>query len=591
MTGDPLGLKDTVIDGKYLVGEAVGEGGAAIVYRAENTVWKIPVAVKVFAALGEAPAAEQPALFEQFIQEGRLISDLSTKCPAIVQARDFGILRLEGRPPLPYLVLEWLDGRSLDEVLVGETRAKRAPRSLDGAMRLLEPVAVALGLAHERGVAHRDIKPENMIVVGDPRGTEAQIKLLDFGIAKVMKRRLEGVHQTGIMPTAFTPYYGAPEQFSRAYGETGPWTDVFALALVLIEVMQGGKRAFEGDDYAELGRQAMDTARRPTPRQLGIPVSDTVEAVFGRALAVQSEQRYADMRAFWAALVGAARPENAAFVPALPPPSQQPTAASQPRPAAPRRSILVVAAALGAVLIAAAAISAGIQAARTAPVPASSSSLAGAPPSAPFAAGAAGAPSPATSVSAAVTVAPCPEGSIVIAGGRFTMGASADVLSAAAPEHLVHLDTFCLDRDEVSVAAYEACVAQGRCPKLPVGSGCRSGGGDQPVNCVGYQEAVAYCTAKAMRLPTEAEWELATTKEGVRALTSGVAEWVADYYASYGAEEQVNPAGPASGSARTVRGGSPTAKVAPALLGRAREGLAPDTRSPAVGFRCARALE
>ncbi len=589
MTGDPLGLKDTIIDGKYLVGEAVGEGGAAIVYRAENTVWKIPVAVKIFAALGEAPAAEQPALFEQFIQEGRLISDLSTKCPAIVQARDFGILRLEGRPPLPYLVLEWLDGKSLDEVLVGETRAKRAPRLLDGAMRLLEPVAVALGLVHERGVAHRDIKPENMIVVGDPRGPEAQIKLLDFGIAKVMKRRLEGVHQTGIMPTAFTPYYGAPEQFSRAYGETGPWTDVFALALVLIEVMQGGKRAFEGDDYAELGRQAMDTARRPTPRQLGLAVSDTVEAVFGRALAVLPEQRYGDMRAFWAALVGAARPENVAFVPALPPPSPQLIAASEPRPAAPRRSILVVSAALGALLIAAAAISAGIQAARTAPVPASSSGVAVAPSSAPLAAGATGTSS--ATASAAVTIAPCPEGSIVVAGGRFTMGVAAELFSAAAPEHAVNLDTFCLDRDEVSVAAYDACVTQGKCSKLPGGAGCRAGGSDEPVSCVTHEEAAAYCASKAMRLPTEAEWELATTKEGVRALTSGVSEWVADHFGPYGADEQINPRGPATGAGRTVRGGTASNKAPPNLLGRAREGLPPETRSPAIGFRCARALE
>ena len=196
MTGDPLGLKGTVVDGKYLLGDAAGEGGAAVVYRAENTVWKVPVAVKFFVALSQAPAAEQPALIEAFTQEGRLVADLSTKCSAIVQPRDFGVLRQPGKPAIPYLVLEWLDGRSLDEVLVEETDAGTPPRSLDASMKLLEPVATALALAHGKGIAHRDIKPENMIVVGDPRGHDAQIKLLDFGIAKVMRTRLDGVHQT-----------------------------------------------------------------------------------------------------------------------------------------------------------------------------------------------------------------------------------------------------------------------------------------------------------------------------------------------------------------------------------------------------------
>lgn len=589
MTGDPLGLKGTVIDGKYLLGEAVGEGGAAVVYRAENTVWKIPVAVKIFAALGDAPVAEQPALIEQFVQEGRLISELSTKCPAIVQAKDLGVLRLPERPPLPYLVLEWLDGKSLDEVLVGETRAKRAPRSFDEAMRLLEPVAVALGLAHERGVAHRDIKPENIIVVGDPRAANAQIKLLDFGIAKVMKRRLEGVHQTGILPTAFTPYYGAPEQFSRSYGETGPWTDVFALALVLIEIMQGGKRAFEGDDYADLARQAMDTSHRPTPRQLGLSVSDTVEAVFGRALAVKPEQRYADLRGFWTALVGAARP-GASLAP--PAPASSPPALPEPRPVAgPRRSILVVAALAGLALIGAAAISAGIQAARVAPSAPPAARTASAAPGVASAVESSASVAASASAAGLVTVSPCPEGSLVVAGGKFTMGSPPEVLTQSAPEHVVYVDTFCLDRDEVTVAAYSSCAKTGRCPSAPADSACKLGGDDRPMTCVSHDEAAAFCAARKMRLPTEAEWELATTKEGIRDLTSGAAEWVADRFAPYAPEDQVNPRGPASGGLRVVRGGGLATKVAPALLARAREGAAPETRADSLGFRCAAALE
>lgn len=589
MTADPLGLKGTVIDGKYVLGDVAGEGGAAIVYRAENTVWKIPVAVKFFFALSQAPPSEQPKLFEQFIQEGRLISDLSTKCAAIVQARDFGVLRLPDRPALPYLVLEWLEGKSLDEVLVGESRARIPPRNLEATMRLCEPIAVALTLAHNKGVAHRDIKPENMLVVGDPRGPDAQIKLLDFGIAKVMQRRLEGVHQTGTMPSAFTPYYGAPEQFSRAYGETGPWSDVFALALVLLEVMRGGERAFSGDDYTELAAQSMDEASRPTPRRLKIAVSDEVEAVFARALAVQPEQRYENVHAFWTALVGAVRPGAPAWRPpglSVPPPP--PSAPAAPRPVAPRRSIVAVAAVGGVAIIAVAAVSAGVKLARE-PAPGASATASSAPPKA-----SSSSPSPIVSAAASASSAPamiCPAGSLVIGGGRFTMGVEKGMLEAASPEHVTYVDTFCLDRDEVTVAAFTACVEAGKCQRPPAGAGCRFGAnGEEPINCITHEDAARFCETREMRLPTEAEWELAASKEGPNALLAAPAEWVSDYFAPYSEEQAVNPKGPPTGTLRVVRGGSTKSAPPPQLIGRVREGVAPESRSAAIGFRCAGAL-
>lgn len=650
--GDPLGLQGTVIDGKYVLGRAAGEGGAAIVYRAENTVWQVPVAVKFFVALSQAPPSEQAALMAEFTQEGRLVADLSTKCSAIVQPRDFGILRQPGQPALPYLVLEWLDGKSLDDVLVAETLAKIPPRALDQAMRLLEPVATALSLAHELGIAHRDIKPENMMVIGDARGPDAQIKLLDFGIAKVMKRRLDGVHQTGTMPTAFTPHYGAPEQFSRGFGETGPWTDVFALALVLLEVMRGGARAFSGDDYLELGQQSMDESSRPTPRKLKLAVSDDVEAAFARALAVKPQHRYEDVRSFWQALVGAANPGAPAWRPQgqsiPPPPVASSLAASSPvtssqaeiKVAAPRRSILVVAGALGLALIATAAITAGIRAAKTgSKTAASSAASGGGSSSAATFVSAGGTTSAIASSSAAPAADPalCPAGSLVIPGGRFMMGTTADVLENAAPEHVTYVDTFCLDKTEVTAELYAKCVESGKCPAVVAAAGCNAGSADRqqhPMNCVSYGEASAHCATRDMRLPTEAEWELAATgrgampwgtdppegravlgggatgtapvgsleqgasKDGVMDLIGNVAEWTADFLGPYAESQQVNPRGPESGAQRVVRGGSwrgvraqgEKPDVAWKLAGKAREGLSPAMRMPTVGFRCAKPI-
>src|SRR6185369_12460041 len=117
---------------------------------------------------------------------------------------------------LPYMVLEWLDGKPLDVILWEESRAGMPARTLSEAMALLEPAAAALDIVHTRNIAHRDIKPANFFVIGDPRTPHAHVKVLDFGIAKVMADHAAAAAAlafTGTELTAFTPNYGAPEQF------------------------------------------------------------------------------------------------------------------------------------------------------------------------------------------------------------------------------------------------------------------------------------------------------------------------------------------------------------------------------------------
>src|SRR4051812_45854027 len=89
---DPLGLVGTTIADKYAVESVVGEGGFATVYRATHVLWKRPVAVKVFKALGEVSKVERKKLLDDFIQEGVLLADLSERSTAICQARDIGML-------------------------------------------------------------------------------------------------------------------------------------------------------------------------------------------------------------------------------------------------------------------------------------------------------------------------------------------------------------------------------------------------------------------------------------------------------------------------------------------------------------------
>jgi hypothetical protein len=114
--------------------------------------------------------------------------------------------------------------------------------------------------------------------------------------------------ETGGTVAAFTARYGAPEQFSRRFGATGPWTDVFALALVFVEVVLGAP-ALEGTDAAQLFVAASDKLIRPTLRGRGFDPGDAVEAVLATALAVDPRERYPTATAFWDALTSAAENE------------------------------------------------------------------------------------------------------------------------------------------------------------------------------------------------------------------------------------------------------------------------------------------
>ena len=298
---DPLALVGTTIAEKYLIESVVGEGGFAIVYKAMHTLWKRPVAVKVFKALADVRPDQREKLLAEFIQEGALLADLSERSAAICQARDVGMHKMPNGDEVPYMVLEWLEGDSLETVLARDVAQGTAPRALDEAVRLLEPVAEALALAHTKGIAHRDMKPANVFVLGDPSSAACTVKLLDFGIAKVVQdvQKMGGAFsKTSGVITSFTPLYGAPEQFDRAFGATGPWTDVFALALVVVEVLTH-KEPLSGETLMQLAVASSDPARRPTPRRLGATVSDAVETVFLRALAVSPTERHPTAGEFW----------------------------------------------------------------------------------------------------------------------------------------------------------------------------------------------------------------------------------------------------------------------------------------------------
>jgi hypothetical protein len=204
---------------RYELLAAAGEGGMGTVYRAWDRVSSQLVALKLLKHAGDHGV-------ERFEREATVLTSLEH--PHIVRCLDHG----RGPNGQPFLVMEWLAGETLTRLL--ERRQLSTAQTIDLGLRL----ASGLALAHARGVVHRDIKPSNILVQYDD---VTQVKLLDFGIARVQQRSTTLTKTGSVLGTVG---YMAPEQ-ARGEAHVGPEADVFALGCVLFECVTG-RPAFQG---------------------------------------------------------------------------------------------------------------------------------------------------------------------------------------------------------------------------------------------------------------------------------------------------------------------------------------------------------
>lgn len=268
----------TILNGRYLTGKVLGEGGFGITYIGYDFVMREKVAIKEYYPSGistryatysltvEATSKSSDVILaegrKKFLEEAQVMRRFQ-KIPSVVDVNDFFYAN-----GTAYIIMEYLDGQSMQEWL-----KENGPEQDFGKLfAMLQPVMEGLAEVHKAGLIHRDISPSNMMMLKD--GT---IKLLDFGTARQVNEDGEKSLSVVLKPGF------APEEQYRRHGKQGPWTDVYALCATMYRLMTGVTPEISMDRLVE------DNLVRPS--ELGVKIKPWQEAALMQGMAVRQEDR------------------------------------------------------------------------------------------------------------------------------------------------------------------------------------------------------------------------------------------------------------------------------------------------------------
>ncbi len=258
-----------LLSGRYRLGEVLGYGGMAEVYKARDVRLDRDVAIKVL----RSDLARDPSFQARFRREAQSAAALNH--PMVVAVYDTGSDDRHD-PPLPYIVMEYVEGRTLREVLLHEGRLTQRR-----AIEIVIDVCAALDYSHRASIVHRDIKPGNVMITRD-----GSVKVMDFGIARAVAQSTATVTQTAaVMGTA---QYLSPEQ---ARGEkVDARSDLYSTGVVLYELLTG-QPPFQGDSPVAVAYQHVREDAVP-PSDIESDLPPEVDAVVMKALAKNPANRY-----------------------------------------------------------------------------------------------------------------------------------------------------------------------------------------------------------------------------------------------------------------------------------------------------------
>lgn len=272
----PDSFLNLVLQGKYEIISEIGRGGMGRVYCARHRGLGKEVAIKVI----DKNFDSEPNFVERFKREARAAAKL--KHPNIIDILDIDETPAPDRRP--YIVMELVDGKSLKTILGDEGKL-----TIGRAVALFAEICKAVAFAHQQGVVHRDLKPDNiMIIRGNAEGRE-NIKVLDFGLAKMRESEDQPV-LTHVGMLMGTPIYMSPEQCRGE--ELDARSDVYSLATILFEMISGAP-PFSGSNVCSKHQfepvPALDSS-------FDIPLE--IVKVINRGLAKNREDRFVDAQAF-----------------------------------------------------------------------------------------------------------------------------------------------------------------------------------------------------------------------------------------------------------------------------------------------------
>lgn len=283
-TADPY--VGTVVNDVYSVEEILGKGGMGIVYLARHTKLDRLVALKML----QAELNQDELSKGRFRQEAEAAAALSH--PHLITLYDSGVVPEKKQP---YLVMEYLEGVSLLEVLRHE-----GPMEPKRAVKIFSEAADGLAHAHKAGILHRDLKPSNILLINQ-NGDSDFVKIVDFGLAKLMPwSGKESQHLTKTGEVFGSPIYMSPEQCMGK--ELRPTSDIYSLGITLFEMLTG-KPPFRGMNSIQTASKHMQD---PVPRfadvRPDLPLPEGLEKVVMRCLAKDPIDRFQNMTDFKDAL-------------------------------------------------------------------------------------------------------------------------------------------------------------------------------------------------------------------------------------------------------------------------------------------------
>src|SRR5215210_7635229 len=267
IAGEPM------LDGRYQLERRLGHGGMGVVFQARHIFLKTAHAIKVI--LPDL-VGNDPMLVTRFRQEA--LAAAAIRHQNIISVTDFGVVR----GTMPFLVMEFVNGQSLQDILADE-KVMSPQRALEFA----SAIGAGVGAAHRQNIVHRDLKPLNIMTQqGQP--VSQGLKILDFGLAKIKSGELLGsfiqAKTSGLMGS---PFYMAPEQWSD--DEPDARADIYSLGIILYQMLAGDV-PYKGSSIPSIMKKHL-TAAPPTFASLGVQVPPPIEAVVRHALEKDADNR------------------------------------------------------------------------------------------------------------------------------------------------------------------------------------------------------------------------------------------------------------------------------------------------------------